>query len=745
MRKLLWFTLGFGAACGFCCYGREPILLTLPVLVLLTALFSGSSRISKAILAAVGVVCGLFWFSGFETRILQPVYGLDGVTLEAEIRCKSFPEETDYGYRAEGSIRIGEKDYTVMCYLDDSSNLEPGTLLSGPFRFKVTAPGGMKESTYYQGEGVFLLAYQEDELIVTAGEQNGRDIPAILRQRMLKILAEMLPEDVSTFAKALLLGDTSDLDYATKTDFTVSGIRHIVAVSGLHVSILFTLTQLLAFRKRYLSAILAFPTLFLFAAVTGFTPSVSRACIMSGLMMAASLFHREYDGATSLSAAGLILLLWNPLVIASVSYQLSFASVAGIFLFAPGIRTWILSCFDGKKAGKAKRAFVRWLAMSVSVTLGATVATVPLCAYYFGVVSLASVVTNLLVLWAVSVIFYGLILLCLLALFWTAGASMWGKLVSVLIRYVLWMAKTIADFPLSALYTRSVYVVVWLVFVYLLLIVFLLSKNKNPVRFSCCAILGLCAALLASWAEPMTDDVRFTVLDVGQGQCLLLQSEGKAYMVDCGGSSNAEAADTAAETLLSQGISKLDGLILTHYDRDHAGGTENLLTRIDAELLILPPEYSELKLPVKQTLYVRENMDLDAGDTKIRIFASEIPGNRNENSLCVLFDTQNCDILITGDRDGFGERMLLRNAHIPEVDVLVAGHHGSKNATCEELLSAVRPEIVCISAGRNNTFGHPAPELLQRLETFGCSVYRTDLHGDIIIRCVGTRLSTGAD
>ena len=276
--------------------------------------------------------------------------------------------------------------------------------------------------------------------------------------------------------------------------------------------------------------------------------------------------------------------------------------------------------------------------------------------------------------------------------------------------------------------------VFWLVFVYVLLFAFLLSKNRKPVTFGCCAILGLCVALLASWAEPMLDDVRFTVLDVGQGQCLLLQCDGGTYMVDCGGTSDAEAADTAAETLLSQGISHLEGLILTHYDRDHAGGAENFLSRIDADLLILPPEYSNLSLPAKKTLYAQEDLQLDAGDTQIRIFASQIPGNDNENSLCVLFDTRNCDILITGDRDGFGERSLLRNANIPDVDVLIAGHHGSKYATCEELLRAVKPEIVCISAGRNNAFGHPAPELLERLETLGCTVYRTDLHGDILIR-----------
>ena len=205
-------------------------------------------------------------------------------------------------------------------------------------------------------------------------------------------------------------------------------------------------------------------------------------------------------------------------------------------------------------------------------------------------------------------------------------------------------------------------------------------------------------------------------------------------MVDCGGSTDSLAADTAAETLLSQGVSKIDALILTHYDRDHAGGVSNLLTRIDAEMLVLPPVYSDHSLDARQILYASEDLVLTSGETEIRIFASAIPGNNNESSLCVLFDTKNCDILVTGDRDGFGERSLLRNASLPDVDVLVAGHHGSKHATCEELLAVTRPEIVCISAGKDNLFGHPAPELLGRLEKNGCSVYRTDLQGDITIR-----------
>ena len=206
-------------------------------------------------------------------------------------------------------------------------------------------------------------------------------------------------------------------------------------------------------------------------------------------------------------------------------------------------------------------------------------------------------------------------------------------------------------------------------------------------------------------------------------------------MVDCGGDTDDGAADAAASALLSQGISRLDGLILTHFDRDHAGGVDNLLSRVQTDLLILPAVESGLAdREDTQVLFASQELSLSLPGGTITIYPPLYPGDGNETSLCVLFDSENCDILITGDRDGFGERSLLRNAQIPQLDILIAGHHGSKNATCEELLQAVRPKLVCISAGRDNPYGHPAPELLQRLEAFGCQVYRTDVHGDILYR-----------
>ena len=677
-----------------------------------------------------GIVLGWFWFQRYEANTIRPVYALDGVTQKVTIRCNGFPEESAYGIRTEGTIRIDDRSYTVLCYLDSGEGIAPAAEITGLFHFSVTAPGGEWESDYYHAEGIYLTARQRKDITVAAGELTWRDQAAVLRQKILVILEETLPADAAMFSKALLLGDSSDLDYETKSDFTASGIRHIVAVSGLHVSILFSLVYLFSLRRRFLSALLLFPVLLVFAAMTGFTPSVSRACIMSGMMLLATLVNREYDGPEALSLAGLLLLLINPPVITSVSFQLSFASVAGIFLFATRMRERLNVLLPKKLWSGA----ARYLAASVSVTLGATILTIPLCALHFGAVSLSALLTNLLVLWVVSVIFYGLVLLCMLHGIWSAGAMVLGNILTVLIRYVLLTAKLIAAFPLSAVYTRSPYIVAWVILVYVLLALYRVGTHKNPVVLCCTMTLGLCLALLASWTEPLLNNTRLTVLDVGQGQCLLVEAEGKSYLVDCGGTTDAMAADAAAETLLSRGIQRLDCLMVTHSDRDHAGGVGELLTRVETELLILPPVRMEEAYPAGETVYAAEELILSSGSVQIRIFPSPISGNDNENSLCILFDTKSCDILVTGDRSWFGEKSLLQQYSLPKVDVLIAGHHGSKHAASEKLLEAVRPEIVCISAGKDNSFNHPAPELLDRLASYGCTVYRTDLQGDIIIR-----------
>lgn len=741
MRKLMWFTIGFAAACGICAlflrttWILSAFALGVAAFVAAACLLKRRRLMRTGICILLGCAAGIGWYAVFHFGYLAPVLQLDGRTEVLSVTAADYSQNTDYGIRVDGVVSIEGKPYQIRTYLNEQTVLLPGDTISGGFRLRLTTPDAENTSTYFQGKGIFLIAYQSGEVQCSRPESIPRwCFPAELRNRISQMLETLFPQDAAPFTKALLLGDGSGLDYETDTAFKVSGIRHIIAVSGLHVSILYGLICIFTLRRRFLTAAAAMPVLLLFAAVAGFTPSVSRACIMVWLMLLATVFNREYDPATALSFSVLVMLAVNPLVITSVSLQMSVSCVAGILLFNGPINRWLKTKVPAKRAVAVRLRSM--LCGSVSVTLSATSLVTPLSAVYFGSVSLVSVITNLLTLWAVNLIFNGLVITCAIGLAAPGPAKILAMGLSWPIRYVLTVAKTLASVPVAAVYTRSIYILAWLVFAYLLLAVFLITGKKRPGLLLSCGILGLCFALLVSWAEPLTATTRITMLDVGQGQSILLQSEGKSILVDCGGDEDGETADIIAETLLSQGISRLDGIIVTHYDRDHSGSLHHLLTRIDANLLLLPDTYNDMDLPEfsGEILYVWEDLSLSFGNASLFIYGPVYSGNDNENSLCVLFDTEKCDILITGDRSFFGERMLLRRRELPDVDILVAGHHGAADSVSEELLYAVTPETVLISVGQDNAYDHPAQSLLQRLENFGCRIYRTDLHGTIVIR-----------
>lgn len=745
----MWFAIGFGAACVLGAYFYPSAAVWLVwVPAVLSMLFVVCSRWIRT-LRVIAIVLfsfslGILWFRLYDSCYLREPRQLDGTTTELLLEVADYSYQTDYGCAAAGTVKLSGKTYRLVLYLDDPLALQPGDQIYGSFCFRFTSEGGVEEPTYHRSEGTFLLAYQQAEVYILEGKNVAwHHYPALWRRTILNRIDEIFPSDTAAFVKALLLGDRSGIDYEMSTAFKVSGISHIVAVSGLHVSILFAAIYLVTFRKRLLSFIVGTAVLLIFAAVAGFTPSINRACIMQFLVLLAILVNREYDPPTALSFSALVMLVFNPMVVTSISFQLSVGSMTGIFLFYKGIHDWIL---DKDRLGAAKGRSVtakvkRYFASSVAISLGAGVVTTPLVAYHFGVVSLIGILTNLLILWLLSTVFYGAVI----ALFVSLTGIYVGKLAAFIVvlpvRFIIGLAKKLSAIPLAAVYTRSSYIVVWLVFVYVMLAVFLLLKKKPAAVFISCCTISLCAALAASWLEPLTDDCRVTVLDVGQGQSILLQSEGRTFLVDCGGENAAQCADLAAETLLSQGIDHLDGIILTHFDADHAGAVPYLLTRISADRIFLPfcEDADSIGAKIKKlagdiVVSIDQDLSFSYGSSKMTLFAPELFDSGNESSMCVLFQTENCDILVTGDRGSLGEMLLLSRTQLPELEVLVAGHHGSAGSTGEAFLEALRPDTVLISAGKNNPYGHPASALLERLARYGCAVYRTDLNGTIVYR-----------
>lgn len=745
MRRLLWFTLGFGGStllCSYLFWKRAlwvPALLCICAWILLCCIGGKWEPAFRAAAVFLGCGAALLWFSFFRTVYLAPVLSMDGRIQTLTVTAARYSEEAWNTNRAEGWFMWEGKPYRILLTMDENVFLAPGDTVTSEFLVRLTVPGGERESLSRSGSGIFLLGTQKGEAVLDASSRNAWYLlPEKAASRLNGILEMCLPRDTAAFARALLLGDTDGLDYETDTALKISGIRHVAAVSGLHVGILYGIIQALTLRKRWLKALIGIPVMAFFAAMAGFSPSVSRACLMTGLAMLADAFLREYDSASALSFGVLILLLLNPFSAASVSLQLSVSSVAGILLVFPKLYGWYQKKTEKLPKRGIRGFFLHWFGSSVGICVSTMVFTIPLSALYFGTVSLIAIVTNLLTLWCVMLIFCGAAMLCAVGLIHLRTGLFLGKLLAWPIRYVLWIAKTLSGFPLAAVYTQSGWITAWLIFSYLLLALFLL-RRRHPLRWVGICACGLAAAVFFSWWIPQRDDFRVTVLDVGQGQCILLQSRSEAYLVDCGGSFGTAAADTAAEMLLSQGIRQLDGILLTHFDSDHTNGLPYLLRRVRTRTLFLPAQKEEaflrsLSLEDGTVRIVEEIQMIPIGSGSLTLYPAGEESRGNDNCICVLFTAGNCDILITGDRTAAGERALVQCADLPGVDILIAGHHGSAYSSSQLLLDTVQPETVVISVGENNLYGHPDPELLERLERYGCRVRRTDLEGTIYFR-----------
>lgn len=749
MLTLVLFTIGFSVACALFAYFYLGWLWIASIgaffcAVLLYLVAKGRIWIRAIATMLLGCAIGGGWTQLYAGVYLAPAAKLDMQNQDVSITVTDYSYETDYGVASEGVVFLEGKPYFVKFYIDSQEALDPGFTVTGNFRFRLTTGAGDEDPTYHRSEGKFLLLYDNGDIRITRSEKAPWFcLPAVWRNKLLEDLEDLFPEDTVGFVQALILGEREKLDYETQTALKVSGIQHVVAVSGLHVSILFGLISALVLHRRYASLFVSVPVLLLFAAVVGFTPSVTRACIMQILILIAEAAFKDYDPPTALAFSVLVMLTANPMTITSVSFQLSVGCMIGIIVFHRKINLWIRArkWFGSVKGKGIIPKLKRWCSSSVSVTLSAMMITTPFVAYYFGAVSLIGVLTNLLTLWCISFVFYGVVICCVFHAVGFGAAGFLANIIAWPIRYVLAVAKLFSKFPLAAVYTESGYIVIWLIVCYVMLVVFLLLKKKHPVTLLSCFAILLSIAVFVSWLEPRLYATYATFLDVGQGQCIILQSGGHTFLVDCGGSRDTEAADIAAETLLSRGISRIDGVILTHYDRDHAGGVAYLLSRIPADYVYLPDIADKhgiksqlLEEAADHSILVSENLDVLFTTGKLRIFASDAYDLGNESGICVLFQAENCDILITGDRGELGEMLLLHQYSLPKLEVLVAGHHGSAGSTTERLLAQTNPETVVISVSENNPYGHPSEALLNRLKTVGCEIFRTDLDGTILYR-----------
>lgn len=723
---------------GVCCGLMGPVCL----------FFRGKTR-RRVALAAAGIAAGLLWTGCYGLLFRSPARLLaDGEQREYTFEVVSFPRATDWGASLDARLRQdGGFSPKVRLYAGmDGQTLQPGDLITAQVRLTPSDERRGESVDYYEANGVYLLGSVRGELsqIRRPDHLSPRFWPQWSARAVKDSIGRVFPSDAAGFLTALTTGDKSQLPTGLYAAFRRSGMAHVVAVSGLHIGFLVSAIALLLGRRNRLGLALTILLILFFSLATGNSPSALRASFMTAVCLLAPSVGREDDKPTTLSAVLALLLLLCPYSATSVSLQLSFASVAGISIISDLLsQRWLDRISKQKKSlPKPVRRLLNGCAVSLSITTGALLFSTPIAALQFHSISLAGLVTNLLTLWAVSAAFFGGLLAALVGLFSVslgtvlAWAAVWPA------RLAMWAARVVSRFPFASVSLLSRYMAGWFAIAYAMILIWLFArKHVRPMIPIGGVSVTLAAALLTSAWPSLTGSLTIAALDVGQGQSTLLYSKGHAVLVDCGGNSWDDAGDIAADYLQALGSSRLDALILTHYHTDHANGVPELLSRVEVPLLLLPDVTPEEPLrreilALAETYHcevrlLRGDAHLTFGEASLEIYEPLGSGGANEEGLSVLCSAGDFDILMTGDMNDVVERRLLKYKSLPDLELLVAGHHGSATSTSEELLLATTPEVAVISSGYN-TYGHPADAALERLGAAGCDIYRTDRMGTVI-------------
>lgn len=714
---------------------------------LFCAVFLRGFRRRDGVAAFLFLALGMSWYSMYSGKFIDAAAQYADKTCTVTVRVDEYPyRDGDYASlnvtlaeRGEPSLGIAVSDYSGTL-----PELRPGDLAEMELELMDAGERYGEATDVYAARGVHLRAYY---VALHGVERNGRSalyFPQELMNAVKGSIVRVFPEDVQEIMLALLIGDTHGVyeDVELDNALSVTGVAHVVSVSGMHLGFLYSALSALLGRRR--AFFVGVPVLVLFTFMAGCSSAIVRACVMLVLSMLGTVLKRDYDPLAGLAMALLLLLAENPVSVASVSLQLSFASMLGLILITPRLNRWFNRRFRGVK-GRAKGICrAAWSAFSAS--LGATVFTAPVVAVIFGYVSLLSPLANLLTLWAVSLAFTLGFAAAALGLIYAPLGIACAWLAAWPARYFVWCISLLARIPYAAVYTADGGVVWWLLFTYAVFIAAIVMRRRRGLRL---AVPALCsaavlAAVLISSALRTADERSVTVLDVGQGQSIALLSGESAVVVDCGGMGSwDDAGDVASEYLLGRGRYGIDALVLTHLHSDHADGAARLMTRVKVGTLYMPEGTDDsdgelagiLEAAARrgtEVVEISEDTAVSLPGLELSLTAPQDTGDENERGLVVRASIGEYDTVITGDVGAPTERLLAEEGKLPPSELLIAGHHGSRSSNSFELVSAVRPETVVVSVGYNS-YGHPTDEALVRLAVTGADIYRTDVNGDVTV------------
>lgn len=704
----------------------------------------------RGLLILLPLVVSLAYFAGYDHLVRQPIEDRCGAASDFTATVCDWPQATERGARVTVELEGYHRARAVLYGEAELLAARPGDTVTGTAQWQSAAHFDSDDVTHFNARGVYALLYGREDVRLSAGDGDAlRWLPQRAGKAFREKVAAIWDDPrVSGFLTAELTGDKSAMDDGDYLAMQETGLAHLFAVSGLHCAFLVTLLALLISRRQRLLCAVTIPLLLFYMVMVGMSPSVVRACIMQIFLLIAPLFRRGSDPLTSLAAALLVILLCNPFAAASVSLQLSFSATLGMVLLSPRLYKLLTGWYKGKC--RPLRAALCFVAANLSATLSAVVFTAPLTAWYFRIFVLVAPLSSLLAVPAAGWSFMAAFVTVLLGFVWLPLASLLGWISWALVRYILWIANGMMSWRYHAVYFTNPYLIYWLLFLYAAFIGCAATPDgkRKYLLASALSVLTLTAAIWVNRQDYQYGVLTALTLDVGQGESVILTSGGETALVDCGSSNSyKDPGGLAADTLHSMGVRELSAVVVTHYHADHTNGLYEVLRRIPVQTIYLPDiedEYGVRERLVSlaeekgaQVTYVTKETADTLGDTILTIYPPvQSGGDLNELGLTALASAGDFDLLITGDMSGSTEKKLVETYALPDIEVLVVSHHGSRYSSNIRFLKAVTPEAAVISVGDNN-YGHPSEETLQRLLAIGADIWRTDQQGTIRITVNG--------
>lgn len=546
-----------------------------------------------------------------------------------------------------------------------------------------------------------------------------------VRRRIRRELA-LLPESRPGrgLVEALVLGQRRHFPDAWQRALVRLGLAHVLAVSGLHVGLLAAFCWMAARPLPVAPRVfVAISFVWLYAMVVGDRPSVLRAALMVSLALAARLFQRPHSTPNALGLAVLCLLLFEPSLILDLAFQLSVGATAGILFLTPVLMEWW---------GNP----LRWWQRGLAASAAAQIATLPLTLSSFSRLPLLAPALNLLVVPWTSVALAA-------SLVWSAVAVLlpgFGSASSWLLDVAA------APFALPALLPPSSLLSLSLAVTFangIAVAVGLLLVLRGGWWRTTARLIALTALLLWLSGACQADGTEIVMFDVGQGDSVLLKDRGRGLLIDGGGWRRGDFGGRVLRPALArQGIHRLDAVVVTHPDRDHCGGIEDLMKAMPIDELWSGPGWMQAPCmrALQAALSARSRIlwrgdSLRWGNWQLSVIHPPpgATGSRNQRSLVIRAEAHGHRILLTGDVDAAVESELLASGADLESEILKVAHHGSRSSTSDAFLAAVRPRLALVSAGFHNPYGHPSAEVLRRLRSHRVEVLRTDVHGMVRI------------